>query len=67
MRIGMRVANDGVVFAFRDAGYDTELYHLSAALLEALTDPECEPRWRAKQRAFSDAALARPGEGTRET
>lgn len=67
MRVGLRVANDGVVFAFREAGYDTELYHLSTALTEAMTDPEAEPRWRAKQRTFSDAALARPPEPATET
>ncbi len=59
VRLGLRVGNDGVAWAFRESGFDDELYHLSAALAEALTDPEAEARWRGKGRAFSDAALAR--------
>jgi len=64
LRLGQRVANDGVAFAFREAGYDIELYHLSAGLLEALTVPESFSRWLAKEPAFSPAALSRSGAGT---
>ncbi len=62
VRLGMHVANDGVAWAFREAGYDEDLYHLSAALAEALTDPEAQPRWLARRAAFSSAALSRPEE-----
>lgn len=60
LRVALRVANDGVVFAFQERGYDTELYHLSTALAEAMTDPQAETRWRARERVFSEAALSRP-------
>lgn len=60
LRLGQRVANDGVAFAFHEAGYDTQLYHLSAGLLEALTDPDTHTRWMARQPAFSPPALSRP-------
>ncbi len=59
LRLSQRVANDGVAFAFQEAGYDTALYHLSAGLLEALTDPEAQGRWMRKEAAFGEGALSR--------
>ena len=35
------------------AGYDGYVYKLNAALYEALTDPSCEQRWVAREKAFS--------------
>lgn len=67
LRLGQRVANDGVAFAFREAGYDTELYHLSAGLLEALTDSEAHGRWLQHEPAFSEAARSRPASSEGKT
>jgi Fe-S-cluster containining protein len=66
MRLALRVAHDGVAWAFRDAGFDDRPYRLSAALAEALTDPNAAARWLARERAFSPGA-ASLGEGAGES
>jgi Fe-S-cluster containining protein len=53
--IGRHVAN-GIHNAFVRAGFDGFCYELTAALAEALADPNCEARWHAGQKAFSTAA-----------
>ena len=47
------------------AGYDGYVYRLNEALHEALTDPACEQRWLAREKAFSAAAESPlPGGGS---
>jgi hypothetical protein len=52
---GRHVAN-GIHNAFVHAGFDGFCYDLTAALAEALADPDCEARWHAGEKAFSAAA-----------
>ena len=51
-----RHAAAGTHNAFVRADYDGYSYDLTAALIEALSDPECESRWNRKERVFSQSA-----------
>jgi Fe-S-cluster containining protein len=45
--------------AYTEAGYDSNAYDLNAAIVEALTNPKSEKRWRDGKNAFSSNALAK--------
>lgn len=45
--------------AFKNNGYDENIYYLNHALYEGLTNPKTVKRWRKKKKAFSKDALSK--------
>jgi Fe-S-cluster containining protein len=48
-----RAVGGAVNHAFAAAGFDPRYYELTAALMEALSDPECETRWLRREKVFA--------------
>lgn len=53
-----RAVGDAVNSALASAGFDGHFYELTAALVEALEDPQCAERWRRREKVFHSPSIA---------
>ena len=59
VRIALASAHYGITKAYEACGYDSKAYDINAALIEAMTNPRSEKRWRDGKAAFPKTMLAK--------
>lgn len=55
--LALSAAMQADIETYAGQGFDYTIYELGTALYEALTDPECWPRWRRGEAAFRQASI----------